>query len=170
MFSFIVGYGQAVLQATVNVQVTLPSIAILDIEPNTSNISFSIATLTEAGNAITVAATNNTKWLNFTSSVFSSGTRKITASLGTAFPGGMSLKLLASASGTGEGARGSSSGTITLSTTPQNIINNIGGAYTGNGINMGYNLNYSLTLDTADYALLRSQSTSTQVLFTIMDN
>ncbi|MBK6977998.1 MAG: hypothetical protein IPH28_13585 [Cytophagaceae bacterium] len=162
-----IAFGQATLSVGVNF--TLPSVSLLDIAPDRSTFSLSFNAPTEAGNQITTTSTNNTKWLNFTSAVPPSVTRKITASISGAMPGGVNLNLaVASVSGAGAGTRGTSAGTVVLSNSPQAIVNNIGGAYTGNGANNGYMLTF--TLGIGNFSLLRNQTSNVTIVYTLVDN
>ncbi len=156
-------------QTSVNISVTVPSIALLDIAPNNTAFSLNLVAPTEAGNNVTINPTNSTKWINFSSAVVSGITRKITAQLSGTLPPGLNLKLVISNyAGAGGGTLGTSSGTIYLSGSAQIAINNIGGAFTGDGSSNGYNLNYSLEI--ANYTLLRSQSATFSIIYTMSDN
>jgi hypothetical protein len=155
--------------ASVGVSISLPSVALLDVEPNTGGFNLNLTAPTEAGNPLTTTATNNTKWLNFTSAVATGTTRKITVQLSGSLPNGINLKLVtANYTGTGKGTLGSAVSPLYLSPTQQTVVNAIGGAFTGNGAGNGYNLTYSVEI--ADYSLLRNQTTSVSILYTLMDN
>ena len=118
---------------------------------------------------MTTTTTDNTKWLNFTSAVAMGTSRKIMVQLVGSLPNGINLKLVtANYTGTGKGALGNAVSTIYLSIAPQAVVNAIGGAFTGNGAGNGYNLSYFL--DIAHYSLLRNQTTSVSILYTLMDN
>ncbi|MDZ7877122.1 MAG: hypothetical protein U5L45_05605 [Saprospiraceae bacterium] len=154
--------------ASVNVSISLPSVALLDVEPN-GGFNFNLISPTEAGNPSTTTATNNTKWLNFTSAVVKGTTRKIMVQSVGSLPNGINLKLVtANYTGTGAGALGNAVSPLYLSSTQQTVVNAIGGAFTGNGVGNGYNLMYSLEI--ANYGLLRNQSASVSILYTLMDN
>lgn len=162
---------QAYSQTTssVGVSIALPSVAMLDIEPNNTGITLNMTSPTEAGNPITNTVTNNTKWLNFTSAVTTSQTRRITAQYSGTMPNGIALRLVtATYAGTGAGTLGSRVSPIVLSTAGQTIINNIGGAFTGNGSGNGYNLTFSL--DILNYSQLRQQNTTVTIIYTFIDN
>jgi hypothetical protein len=152
----------------VSVNITLQSVALLDIEPNNTSITLAMTSPTEAGNAIN-STTNNSKWLNFTSAVTPALTRRVTAQLTGTLPSGVNLRLsIAPYSGSGAGTLGTPVTAITLNNTAQTIINNIGGAYTGNGTNNGYNLTYSLQI--SNYSQLRQQTSSVSIIYTLADN
>lgn len=155
-------------QSTVSVGITLNSVALLKLSPNSNSISFSFSTPATAGGALTTL-TNNTKWLNFSSAVVPSASRRITAQIsGGTLPNGLQLTVAAGTAVTSTGTVGSSSGTVTLSTSSNTIVNNIGGAYTGSGSNTGYNLTYTLSI--SSYQQLRSGTSSFSVTYTLVDN
>lgn len=158
-----------IAQTSVNISVSVPSIALMDMAPNNTAFNLNLVAPTEAGNIATINPTNSTKWINFTSAVVSGITRKITAQISGTLPTGINLKLIISNyAGVGGGTLGVSSGTLFLSGTAQTIINNIGGAFTGDGSSNGYNLNYSVEI--ADFSLLISQSSTFSIIYTMSDN
>jgi hypothetical protein len=147
-----------IAQTSANISITVPSIALLDIAPNNTAFNLNVVAPTEAGSNVTINPANSTKWINFTSAVVS----------GT-LPTGINLKLVvANYAGAGAGTLGVSAGTLFLSGTAQTVVNNIGGAFTGDGSNNGYNLNYSI--EVANYTLLRSESKSFSIIYTMSDN
>lgn len=159
----------AVTQTSQNITIVLPSIALLDIAPNSTVFNLNLIAPTEAGNVMVNNNTNTTKWINFTSAVAPGITRKITAQISGTLPNGINLKLITlNYSGAGAGTLGSSSGTVYLTGTAQTVVNNIGGAYTGDGSTNGYHLNYSLEI--SDYSLLRSQTDTFSIIYTMSDN
>lgn len=161
-------YGQ--LTATIPINLTMPSIAILDIEPIPTAFTLNLTAPTEAGNPA-VSTVNNSKWINFTSAVPLGTTRRITVQYFGILPSGLNIRLNTSAySGSGAGPRGNAVSLITLSAVSQTVINNIGGAFTGNGSSNGYNLSYSLTI--SNYSLLRFQSSPSPITitYTMIDN
>lgn len=147
-----------------NITLTLPTVALLDIHP-AGTITMNFSAPTEAGNPLGNPTSNNAKWLNYTSAVAVGNTRTITASVNQVIPG-INIRLQAgAAAGSGGGARGTSAGLVTLSTTPATIISGIGGAYTGDGINNGHQLTLSLVSGT--YANIIAQSYSVTITYTI---
>ena len=156
-------------QTSQNISLTLQSIALLDIAPDNSVFNLSMVAPTEAGNIILSNSTNNSKWINFTSAVAPGITRRVTAQVTGILPNGINLKLITSNyAGSGAGTLGSSSGTVYLTGTAQTVVNNIGGAFTGDGSGNGYNLNYSIEI--VDYSLLKSQTTTFSIIYTMLDN
>ncbi len=159
----------AFAQTSVNISTTVPSIALMDIAPNNTAFNLNIVAPTQAGDIATINPTNSTKWINFSSAVVTGITRKITAQLSGTLPVGLNLKLVVSNyAGVGLGTLGASSGTLNLSGTSQIIINGIGGAFTGDGINNGYNLNYSLEI--TNFSVLKSQTATFSIIYTMSDN
>ncbi len=155
--------------ASADVSISLPSVALLDVEPNNGGFNLNLTAPTEAGNPLTTIATNNAKWLNFTSAVTTGATRRISAQLSGSLPSGINLKLvIANYAGVGAGTLGNAVSTLYLSSTQQTVVNNIGGAFTGNGVGNGYNLTYSVEI--ANYSLLKSQTSTVSILYTLIDN
>ncbi|KQT28510.1 hypothetical protein ASG22_20135 [Chryseobacterium sp. Leaf405] len=145
------------------VAITLPVVTLLDIEP-AGTITLNFSAPTEAGQPVTVPASNNTKWINYTSAIASGGlTRRITASVNQVIPGLNITVQAAAASGSGGGTLGTAGAQVTLTTTAINIITGIGGAFTGNGANNGHRLTINLAV--SNYANLNSR-TNTPVIIT----
>ncbi len=156
-------------QITSSLSLTLPVVALVDIEPNNTAVALSVNASPEAGDAPSVASTNSTKWINFTSAVTPSASRNLTVQVSGTLPSGINILLgTASYAGTGAGSLGTRVPSIVLSNSPQNIITNIGGAFTGNGTGNGYNLTYSLSI--SNFALVKQQTASSNVIFTLIDN
>ncbi|SFP25507.1 hypothetical protein SAMN04515674_102127 [Pseudarcicella hirudinis] len=167
----LVGSVMAQTTASASISFNLPSVGLLDLEPNNSAITLAMQSPTEAGRALTVPSSNNTKWLNVTSSVAVGVTRKITAQISSGtLPAGLNLLLTVSAySGSGSGTFGTAGSNLSLTTSAQNVVTGIGGAYTGNGANNGYNLTYSLQI--SNYGQLKHDaSTSLTITYTLTDN
>ena len=152
---------------------TIPEISIMDIEPDNTIIALTFDLPNEAGAPIGVSAnsTDNTKWINYSSSISpTSSFKNISAQITSGLvPDGVELNLQAGIyGGSGQGVLGTPVGLITLNNTAQNIITGIGGAFTGDGINNGHQLTFSLSID--DYGLLDYDNSSTiEVTFTITD-
>ncbi len=160
------GFSQT--QSSANVYFTVPEIALLDIEPNTSDIIFNFNAPISAGEPLETLS-DNSKWLNYTSAITSGGFPKnITAQItnSTLIPG-LKLELVASSySGGGVGIMGNPTGKINLNTTAQTIITGIGGCYTNTGANSGHNLEYTVSI--ADYSTFELPTVpSMDVVFTL---
>lgn len=158
-----------------NFTVQIPEIALIDIEPGgAANINLTLSSPTEAGREMnTSVASDNSLWLNYSSSLAAgrTTTRKVNVQIsGGEVPAGASIRLSASRYlGSGKGTFGQPSGTITLTNSPQTLISGIGGCFTGDGINNGHQLNFSLVV--SDYSLLDlAQSSTLRLTYTITDN
>ncbi len=153
-----------------NLTISIPEVALVDLEAASGTaITLDAVAPTEAGSAITYPA-DSTIWLNYSSIKNGSGeaTRVIQAKL-SAVIAGVDIKVTPSAaSATGDGAKGTSAGTVTLTTTDQDVITSIGSAYTGDGVDNGHRLKYSLA--TNSYSALDAASgTQLQITYTISD-
>ncbi|MDQ1097883.1 MULTISPECIES: hypothetical protein [Chryseobacterium] len=163
---------------THTVGITIPEVALVDIEPAaTKNITLGFTAPTEAGLPITPTGSNNTLWLNYSSiKSATDATRNVSVRLNALIPGIDIRVTAAAATGAGGGTLGTSAGQITLSAADQTIISGIGSAYTGDGANNGHNLTYALapgsgTGTVASYADLESTTTAVAtVTYTISDN
>jgi len=151
------------------VSISIPEVAVVDIEPDNSPISFSMTSPTSGGSSLLLATQNKSKWINYSCALSSFSTnRNIYIASTNGVPDGLSLKLTIGNAVGGRGKLGNSMGTISLSTTPQLIIADIGRGYTGNGTNAGHQLTYKLSI--SDYAkLAASESTSIQIMLTISE-
>ena len=154
------------------VTVKVPSVALLDIEPNANkDITLEATAPTEAGNPLGLSATNSTLWLNYTSVAKSKGSsRKIQVKVDNNFPeGGILLKVTAAAP-TGKGSLGTALPKITLnSNNDQNIITGIGSCYTEDGINHGSQLTYELSNDESSWANLYQKDYAITVTYTLVE-
>ena len=160
--------------ATHLLTIDIPTVALVDVEDATGeattiDLSPTFGAL-EAGEAVDFSsATDNSLWLNYTSLVGTGAFNKVTVALATNSPSGSTITLTAAAdAGNGGGTTGSANvATVyNLSTTASDIVSNIGSCYTGDGVNNGHNLTYSLVL--SDLSTLEAISGySTTVTYTI---
>src|SRR5690554_1585046 len=126
-----------------SVSITLPEVALLDIEPNNETIILFLTAPSDAGMPLNNPNVNTTKWINYSSAISSIAPhRTITAEIDQEIPS-VSIRLQASNAIGGNGTLGTSTGQVVLTTSPQTIINGIGGAYTGDGANNGHQLSIS---------------------------
>ncbi len=142
--------------------IQLSPIALMDIEPNNSSVILNVSPVTEAGTMNTTFMSNNIKWINFSSSLApSSPNRTILVGVASGnLPAGVRVKIQTSPySGTGNGSLGTQTNEITISSTYQTLINNIGAGFTGNGINNGYMIRY--VLEISDFRLLDFNNSQT---------
>ncbi|KAA0992841.1 hypothetical protein [Dyadobacter aurulentus] len=160
--------------ASVNVGLTMPSVALVDILTDVSpNVNLKMTAPAEAGSPIVSGAANSSQWLVFTSAVTPGGSRNIRGQVTGSVPAGIRLKLVVSPYvGAGQGFTGGNSyitGNTYLTSTPANFISSIKGAFTGTGYGTsGFKLTYSLEIE--NYANVRSGITNLTVLYTIADN
>ncbi len=156
------------------VRLSIPEIAILDIEPSYNNsIYISLEQPVKPGVQATIQKTSNkTLWINYTSSLLNSkNSRIIKAEIsGGKIPDGIDLYLeVSDFSGSGKGKTGESSGKIKLTNYSKPIITGIGNCYTGDGIMNGHSLSFSLEIN--NYAKVHSISDADfTILYTITDN
>ena len=151
-----------------NVGVSLPSIALLDIE-NSGSINLGFSAPTEAGSSLINNSSNNSAWLNFTSALGMGASRNISVQITSGSGSGYEIVLQPQAySGAGAGQLGNGNPLINLTNMPQRVIDNIGGAYTGNSLGNGYNLRYSLAI--TNYGALRKENTTFTITYTVTDN
>ncbi|SHI75748.1 hypothetical protein SAMN05444280_105154 [Tangfeifania diversioriginum] len=162
-------------EAEANVYFELPQVALVDIEPDLDNsIHFSVNTSAESGESpFLELPANNDLWINYSSSLTTAqNSRSIVAEISQGdIPEGIRFYLEASTfSGAGgSGQVGQPSGRIELNSQPRPIITNIGNCYTGDGINNGHRLSFSI--DVSDYSRVYSvDESSFVVLYTITDN
>jgi len=162
--------GQTVINRSASI--TIPSLALVDIEPNSNTINLSYSNPSEAGSPMDVSgAVDNTKWLNYSSSNAISVTRAITVQISSGTIGsGLNLNLVASAySGSGNGVSfATSAGSKVLSGTPQIILTGLSSCFTGNGSGNGHLLTFSLTV--SNYGNIKFANSSALVItYTMVD-
>jgi len=158
----------------VNAHLTLPEVTLVDIEPSLNNsINFTISPGLQGGDSPVIQeTTNETLWINYTSALPDGlNSRSINAEISQgSLPEGISLFLVAAPySGMGKGRFGVSDGKIELSNQPRPIISGIGNCFTGDGINNGHKLTFSIEI--SDYSKVHAvDNSSYSVLYTITDN
>ena len=160
-------------EAQLDIYFSLPEVALIDIEPSTdNNVNFTVNPGIESGSSPSIQQSNSDLWINYSSSLSSSqNSRSIVAEISQGFfPEGITLYLQASNySGTGGGQHGVSAGKIALSNQPKPIITNIGSCFTGDGINNGHQISFSIEI--TDYTKVVSvQNSNILVLYTLTDN
>lgn len=152
---------------------TIPEIALLDIEPGIAPFTLSLDIPAEAGEPAGTSAggTNNSKWLNYSSAIAAGGTRRdisVQVTSGTVPSGLQILVLAAPATASGAGTFGTSAGPTPIGPVATNLITGIGGCYTGDGPSSGHQLTYSLSI--TDYGQLDfDESAVLEITFTISD-
>ncbi|PXY01657.1 hypothetical protein DF185_09320 [Marinifilum breve] len=167
VFASYFGFAQDSGTASHTLSVTVPEVAILDLEsPGTTAIALSFTAPTEAGMGVE-GSSNSDLWLNY-SSIKSTvnPTRTVNVQMSKIIPGA-DIKVAAAAhAGTGEGAVGTPAGELTLTTSAQTLVNGIGSCYTGDGVSNGHNLTYSLVVG-SDYSALEKTNEPVTITYTI---
>lgn len=158
----------------ISVFFTLPEVALIDIEPGMDNsINFSVLPGTESGSSPTVERSgNNNLWLNYSSALSENhNSRLITAEVAQgSIPSGIKIFLEASEyAGNGKGERGQPAGKVELTNQPRPVITGIGNCYTGDGIQSGHQLEFSVEI--SNYSQIESAGeTNFVILYTLTDN
>jgi hypothetical protein len=178
VFSTAVGFAQDDTDDTHTVAISIPQVALVDIESTgaSKNLTLAFDAPTEAGDPLSDPTDDTSLWLNYSSIKSGSAvTNTVSVKLDTALPG-VDINVTAAAdAGGGDGAVGAVTGTaVTLTTADQTIVSNIGSSYTGDGSSAGHNLTYSVdgaTTGTANYEdLVATTGTTVTVTYTISDN
>ena len=160
-------------EGQMNVYFSIPEIALIDVEPSSSgSIHFTVASTGVSGESPRVVQTSDeTLWINYSSALSDRiHSRSIVAEILQGLPEGMSMYLEASAyRGLGKGQVGQSAGKVNLTRQPQPIITGLGSCFTGDGINNGHSLSFSIEI--TDYAKIYAMEESElTVVYTITDN
>lgn len=155
----------------INVSLNLKEIAMLNLEPRNSSVILNLDTPNNPGEKARVTSINNKKWINFSSAIAeNSPPRNLSIKIDDgSVPTGIYLKLkISNYIGSGKGKLGVPKNEITLNRSSQVIISDIGGAFTGSGINNGYQLTYYLEI--YDYKLLDINNSETlSIILTLTD-
>lgn len=161
-------------EGRVNVFFSIPEIALIDIESvSGNNVRFTVTPSTEPGeNPDITEPSNDPLWINYSSALANSNfTRSITAEISQgSLPEGILVFLQASAYfGIGKGQLGHPAGRANLTNQPRPIIADVGSCFTGDGVNNGHSLNFSIEI--SDYSKIKAaDETVFTVLYTITDN
>ncbi len=158
---------------TVNVQIS--ELALLGLVPE-GNAAINVQSLApnEVGEAVLLNEATSAAhvWINY-SSIISSSTpaRKVVAFVQGDIPEGITLKVeVSEVSGSGKGNLGKSSGLVTLSNQPSDVIVDIGSCYTGKGTNNGHFLSYTIEQDEDAEVKLSEQDLSLNVIYKLTDS
>jgi hypothetical protein len=156
-------------QESAEISVSLPEVALLDLEPRASEVVLEIKAPINAGSIINGAESQNAKFLNYSSAVGREKYRDVFIQIEYGMvPPGLRLSVQASECFGGMGTLGRPLGKVVLSANPQRIINSIGGAFTGNGAKNGHALSYFL--DIVNVAELDfNASNKIGIVFTFID-
>jgi len=161
----LVGLMFAASTATQTVTMQVNAICVLAVTGNPSTLT---VTAPATGGQAPSNGSNTSTYAQYTSTVASGTTRKITAKWesGDAAPAGCALKLTATPSGGTN--QGTSAGQITVTSTAQDVVTTIRSCVTGTGGSNGAQLSYSLEVSDAT-ALVASESKSATVSLTLTD-
>jgi hypothetical protein len=156
-------------QESTEVGVSMPEIAMLDLEPTGAEVLLEIKSPNGAGTFTKNANSIQSKWINYTSAVRKGQVRDIFVQIEYgSVPPGMSMFVEASSVLGGAGQIGKTAGKMLLSYSPQRLVQGIGGAYTGNGAKNGHPLSYFLEINKVaelDY----NASNKVGIVFTFID-
>lgn len=161
-------------EGQISVFFSVPEIALIDIESMTdNNVNFTILPSNESGGTPELReSSNESLWINYSSALENfSSSRSIVAEISNGdLPEGVLLFLKASSySGIGRGQLGYPTEKINLTSQPKPIITDIGSCFTGDGINNGHLLSFSIEVN--DYSRIHANEESAfTVLYTITDN
>ncbi len=161
-------------EGELNVSFSLPPVALVDIEPDANNsIHFTVLPVAESGASPQIKrTTDQTLWLNYSSALANpQNTRSILAEItGGGLPEGVTLNVEALRyDGTGDGQFGQPAGKVSLSNQPKAIITDVGNCFTGDGVNNGHQLTFSI--EVSDYSKITAASESSfTILYTLSDN
>ncbi len=157
----------------VNVRFTVPEIAVVDIEPALNNVEFAISASDQPGaEPVVEQLSEESLWINYSSAIRpNSNKRKIVAQISEGeIPAGIAFFIEASAATPfGSANQGNSLGRVQMTKDPRPIISGIGSCYTGDGVNMGHELKYSIEI--TDFSKIESAGDQVfTVMYTISDN
>ena len=168
IMSISIAFSQDGISDNHNIAVTIPTIALLDIESaeTTTDISVILEAPEEAGDPF-ASQTDNSLWLNVTSIVTSGASNNISVKINPIVPG-LDLKVIAAPyAGIGNGSWGTPNTTdIILTTNDQTLVGGITSGYTANGAGNGYNLTYTVAPDEDAFGTLVSSSPNIDVIYT----
>ena len=158
--------GQIRSATTANTAVSVSIASFCLVAVTSSSVNLTIANPATPG-AVPFNATSTSTYAQYSSTVASGVTRRITAAwaTGNSAPTGCELQLTATP-GSGQGT---SAGQILVSTTAQNLVTGIGGCATGIGATNGAQLAYTLNINTMT-SLVANESKSATIIFTLTDS
>ena len=161
----VAGLAGAASTATQSLTMQVGTIGVISTTGNPSTLTVAAPA---SGGATPTSGTSTTTYAQYTSTVPSGQTRKITVAWGAsdAAPAGCALRLTATPNGgTNQGA---SAGTVTMSSTAQDLVTTIKSCATGTGSTSGAQLSYSLDVTDAT-ALIAAATKTATVTLTLTD-
>ncbi len=159
-------------EANHKVTIKVPAVSLVDIEgPDGDNsIVLAFTAPTEAGDGLGKPEANSDLWLNLTSTAKNKSAGKIVdAKMEGELPAGIELKLKVSKSTTGYGNIGTSVGEITLGKSSKKVITDILSGFTGDGVNNGFQLTYTLDFNDEDYKNLYYDDMALTIVYTMSE-
>jgi hypothetical protein len=158
-----------------DVRISIPKVALLNlISNNSEDLRIDLGAPNKAGNRLLSENFDKVFWVNYSSVLNKSNQkRKIVAVMKNQLPKGILLKVQAyNATGGGVGNLGNPTNEVILSNNPSDIITGIGSCYTGQGIENGHFLKYSIEFDktSEDYALYSGKSYRLDIVYTLTDD
>jgi len=146
------------------VSVSIASFCLMAV--TSSSVTLTIANPATPG-SVPANATSTSTYAQYSSTVASGVTRRVTAAwaTGNSAPTGCELRFTATP-GSGQGT---SAGQIVVSTTAQNIVTGIEGCATGTGASNGAQLAYTLNINTMT-SLVANESKSASITLTMTDS
>jgi len=150
--------------ATTAVSATVASFCLMAV--TSSAVTLTVSNPATPG-GVPANPTNSGAYAQYSSTVASGVTRRVTAAwaTGNSAPTGCSLLLLA----TVPSGKGTSAGQITISTTAQNLVTGIGGCATGTTGTSGAQLTYTLSIGTMT-SLVANESKTATITLTLTDS
>lgn len=170
-----VAFSQYSNEAGLDMSLSVPPVALVDIEPGLDNdIYFQVSPSMESGaEPVIENVSSQVLWLNYSSALKNKNrTRSVVAEIqGGKVPKGLKLYIQASNYvGNGSGVLGKpKNNKVELTTKPRAIVTKIGNCYTGDGIGNGHALTFSMELTNFSNITSVDETTFT-ILYTIRDN
>lgn len=155
---------------THDVKITVNEVAELRIEGGGSTAVVIGAPDTAGDSPKTTWTDKDAAYLQYTSIVQTTQTRRITAEIKAAdnkLPDGVALKVNPTTAGCGQGTLGTAGGEVTLDETARDIVTGIGSGWTGTGGTDGVKLEYSVELTAAD--LKETSVGTTTITYTLTE-
>jgi hypothetical protein len=153
---------------THSVSLTLPSFAKFGVVPAGTAITVARGNPAQGGDMISLI-NDNTKWINYTSSVVSGRTRSIVVRQLDALPASVYLRIICGTCPTCLEGNCGNGNTVSLSAIDQLLVTGIAGCHSGSGISSGRQLTFRL--DVSNWTTLTAFSSSNiRIQFTMVDN
>lgn len=158
------------------ISININTHAMVDVEAadgEASTISLAPTAPEEAGLGLNFENLSNSDlWLNYSSIVEKNGNRSISVSMDKDLPEGITVELAVSSdAGNGKGNVGDAAENAqAITKNGITIVSDIKSCYTGNGIEKGHNLTYSLKMDEDSYGDLEADAHEIEITYTITGN